>query len=74
MRGAKPVDMTVDQLLARFAVIGVDQDKALLRMAISKFNRLFDEMVAIENELKRRPGDQGTKCFDSTNIPMPRSG
>ena len=51
-------DMTVDQLLARFAAIGIDQDKALLRMATSKFNRLFDEMIAIENELKARPGDQ----------------
>src|SRR5882724_1712924 len=50
--------MTVDQLLARFAAIGIDQDKALLRNEIAKFNRLYDEMDAIENELKARNGDQ----------------
>jgi len=50
--------MTVDQLLARFAAIGIDQDKALLRNEIAKFNRLYDEMDAIENELKARDGDQ----------------
>ena len=50
--------MTVDQLLARFAAIGIDQDKALLRNEIAKFNRLYDEMDGIENELKARDGDQ----------------
>jgi len=51
-------EMSLDQLLARFAAIGVDQDKALLRNEIAKFNRLYDEMDAIENELKARNGDQ----------------
>ena len=50
--------MTVDQLVARYISIGVDQDKALLRNEIAKFNRLFDEMDAIENELKGRNGDE----------------
>ena len=58
MKRISPQQMTVDQLLARFAAIGIDQDKALLRNEIAKFNRLYDEMDAIENELKARDGDQ----------------
>jgi len=50
--------MTVDQLMARYISIGIDQDKALLRNEIAKFNRLFDEMVVVENELRMRDGDQ----------------
>jgi hypothetical protein len=50
--------MIVDQLLERFIAIGLDQDKALLRGEYAKFNRLFDEMVAIEQELRERHGDQ----------------
>src|SRR5438445_98110 len=51
-------EMTVDQLMQRYIVIGVDQDKTLRRGEHAKFNRLFDEMDAIENELKARDGDQ----------------
>jgi hypothetical protein len=58
MKRIGPQQMTVDQLLARFAAIGIDQDKALVRNEIAKFNRLYDEMDAIENELKARDGDQ----------------
>ncbi len=49
---------SVDELVARFVEIGVAQDKALLRNAISEFNRLFDEKTAILSELKSRHGDQ----------------
>ena len=49
---------TADQLVERFVAIGMDQDKALRTSAIAKFNRLFDEMRAIERELKSRNGDQ----------------
>jgi uncharacterized protein YdcH (DUF465 family) len=51
-------DMTVDQLVERFTVIALDQDKALLRREHAKFNRLFDKMEAVEEELKTRSGDQ----------------
>jgi hypothetical protein len=51
-------DMTVDQLVGRFTAIGMEQDKALLRNETAKFNRLFDEMIDIENELNSRQGDQ----------------
>jgi hypothetical protein len=58
MKRSKLQDITVTQLVDRFTAIGVDQDKALLRREHGKFNRLFDEMVAIEEELKARDGDQ----------------
>jgi len=50
--------MTVDQLVERFVSIALDQDKALFADEISKFNRLFDQMEDVRNELKSRPGDQ----------------
>jgi hypothetical protein len=50
--------MTVDQLAERFTAIGIEQDKALHRNETARFNRLFDEMIDIENELNSRQGDQ----------------
>ena len=58
MKHTKLQEWTVDQLLARFAAIGVDQDKALLRGEYATFNHLFDEMIAIEDELRARPNDR----------------
>jgi hypothetical protein len=46
------------QLVARFAEIGIAQDQALLGMEIGRFNKLFDEMVSIQEALKKRAGDQ----------------
>jgi hypothetical protein len=51
-------DLTVAELVSRFAAIGIEQDKALLWGEIAKFNRLFDQMAAIRDELKARPEDQ----------------
>jgi hypothetical protein len=51
-------DLTVEELVERFTVIGVEQNKALLSDEIAKFNRLFDQMIAVESELKKRNGDQ----------------
>jgi hypothetical protein len=53
----KPVGLeklTVDQLVERFADIGVAQDQALLYDEIGKFNRLFDQMHAVDIELRAR--------------------
>jgi Domain of unknown function (DUF2019) len=50
--------MTVEQLVERFTAITLDQDQALLTHQYAKFNRLFDEMRAVANELKARQGDQ----------------
>jgi ParB-like chromosome segregation protein Spo0J len=50
--------MTVAQLVARFADTAIAQDEALLGNEIERFNRLFQNMQAIVQELKSRPGDQ----------------
>lgn len=49
---------TAEQLVERFVAIALDQDQALLMDQIAKFNQLFDEMIAVEDELKAREGDQ----------------
>jgi hypothetical protein len=50
--------MTVTQLVERFTSIALAQDDALRLDEITKFNRLYDEMEGVENELKARDGDQ----------------
>jgi Domain of unknown function (DUF2019) len=58
MKKIKLHAMTINQLVSQFVEIGVAQDEALLENAIAKFNRLFDQLVVTENELKSRQGDQ----------------
>jgi len=58
MKRTKLEEMTVNQLVDRFATICVDQDRALLYSDIGEFNRLYQQMVSIREELKNRPGDQ----------------
>ncbi len=54
-----PLDaMSVDQLVALFADIGIAQDRALLHGDLRAFKRLFREMEAVEEQLKSRPGDR----------------
>ena len=57
------------KLLERFTAIGIEQDQALLRRQYARFNRLFDEMVAIEDELKTRDGDQRRQLLSLYNHP-----
>jgi hypothetical protein len=45
-------------LVELFEKIGVAQDEALLGGEIAKFNRLYDRMAAVSDEVKRRDGDQ----------------
>ncbi len=47
-----------EELVNLFAKIAIQQDDALLGNEIGRFNRLFDQMAAVKNELKARPGDQ----------------
>lgn len=47
-----------NQLVERFAAICLDQAQALLYSDIAKFNRLYESMVQVREELKRRPGDE----------------
>lgn len=58
MKRVNPQIMSVDQLIGRFAEIGVAQDDALLGNEIARYNRLFDQMRAVVDELKGRPGDE----------------
>lgn len=51
-------EMTVTELVNRFAAIGNAQAEALLHSDIARFNRLFNQMTAVRDELKRRPEDQ----------------
>ncbi len=56
-----PLDVrkaTTDELVDRFAAVCVEQSKALDEDEIAKFNRLYDVMAAIRDELKARSGDQ----------------
>jgi hypothetical protein len=50
--------MKTEELVDRFAHVALDQDKAIRYDDNATFNRLFDQMIAIEEELKSRPGDQ----------------
>jgi hypothetical protein len=50
--------MSLDRLVERFALICVEQDDALLDSDVAKYNRLMDQLVAIQTVLKSRPGDQ----------------
>ncbi|MGB6174905.1 MAG: DUF2019 domain-containing protein [Methylocella sp.] len=53
----KPVGLeklTVDQLVERFAEIGIAQDTAELMGEIGKFNKLYREMKEVDTELRAR--------------------
>jgi len=63
--------MTVDQLVARFAEIGIVQYQVLLGGATREFKRLFDQMNAVDKELRAR-GQQArlaqVRLYDHPNI------
>lgn len=50
--------MTVEQLVERFAAMALEQDQAELMEDNAKFARLYWQMDAVEKELKARGGDQ----------------
>jgi hypothetical protein len=50
--------MSAAQLVERFAAIAREQDQAILANATAKYNRLYDHMAEVVDELKGRPGDQ----------------
>lgn len=54
MRQATLKSMTTEQLVGRFAEIGVAQDQALLYDECKRFNRLFNQMNDVDEELRRR--------------------
>src|SRR3954452_24299163 len=61
--------MSSRNLVERFAEIVVAQDQALLAGEITKFNRLFRQMMDVANELKAREGDQRRLLLALFNFP-----
>jgi len=62
--------MSVSQLVEAFTKIALAQDAAIMRDENAKYNRLYDLMENVEQELKQRPGDQRralVSLFDHTN-------
>jgi methanogenic corrinoid protein MtbC1 len=58
MKRAKLEEMATSNLIELFVKIAVEQDNALLVGQTAKFNRLYDRMKEVSDELKARPGDQ----------------
>lgn len=65
-------EMTVTELVNRFAAIGNAQAEALLHSDIARFNRLFNQMTAVRDELKRRPEDQRRALLTLYQHPNPQ--
>lgn len=61
--------MSVADLVQRFAVITREQDMVLLEGCIAKFNKLFEDMKKIHDELKTRPGDQRRALMQLYDFP-----
>ncbi|MGH6856723.1 MAG: DUF2019 domain-containing protein [Methylocella sp.] len=64
-------DMTVDQLVDRFAEIGIAQYPAVMGGATREFKRLFDQMNAVDLELRARGQDARLallRLYDHPNI------
>ncbi len=57
MKGIEFERLTIEELVDLFAEIGVEQDRALFHERIAEFRKLYRQMNAIDNELKRRGRD-----------------
>ncbi|QBR70669.1 hypothetical protein CU048_04565 [Beijerinckiaceae bacterium] len=71
MRKIDVKSMTIDQLVSRFAEIGISQDEALLYDEYKKFRRLYSQMDEIDKELRRRGLEARlalVKLFDHSNM------
>ena len=58
MRQSDLSKLSPDNLVERYAEIGVAQYNALEADNTAKYNRLFDTLMEVQRELKRRQGDQ----------------
>ena len=54
MKPVKLQELTINEFVGRFVDLGIAQDKAELYGEISKYNRLFKEMTAVDEELRAR--------------------
>lgn len=57
MTRVKLGDMSIDELVERFAQIGIAQDKAEIMGENGQFNRLYRQLDATEKELRARGHD-----------------
>lgn len=58
MTNQKLKEMSVGELVERFVAIAIDQDKAIFDEDNTKFNKLYDQIQSVKDELRARPGDQ----------------
>jgi len=63
---------SVNELVERFVAITQSQYQASLYDEFAKYNKLFREMMAVENELKSRSGDQRTALVPLFAHPNPQ--
>jgi hypothetical protein len=54
VKHVKLQELTIDELVDRFVELGIGQDKAELYGEISKYNSLFKQMTAVDQELRAR--------------------
>jgi hypothetical protein len=64
--------LTVEQLVSAFEEASVEQSQAELYNKFSRYNRLFRRMVAIQEELKNRDGDQRIALVPLLEHPNPQ--
>jgi hypothetical protein len=58
MKRADLEKSTIEELVERFTALAFAQDGALLENDLAKVNRLFEQLMAVADELGLRPGDQ----------------
>jgi hypothetical protein len=72
MKNLALTDMTLPQLVELFTGDALKQFNAELYGDIAKYNRLYREIVAIEQELKSRSGDQRSTLMPLFEHPNPQ--
>ena len=65
-------EMRNDSLIERFVELALGQGEADLESDNSRYNRLFRELTAVEEKLKRRPGDARRVLVRLYNHPNPQ--
>jgi len=71
MRPAPPQELDEDELVSLFTDIALAQYEAGLTYDVVQYNVLFDQMMAVNAELKRRPGDRRRallQLYDHPNV------
>jgi hypothetical protein len=58
MKGTNLTEFALEDLVRRFTEIALEKDQAILLDDNAKFDRLYQQMKSVEEELKTRAGDQ----------------